>query len=236
MKAVKTNLISNLLLVLGSVIFTLLAVEIVGRIIFDEWRLINFHAEEQTLFSAGYPVEFDDELGWVPKPGASGQKNVWGTTVTIGEDGIRSNGSSVVNTDGNKPLILAVGDSYTFGDEVSDHETWPALLEKSTGYKVINGGVFGYGLDQSYLRLEQLVKKFKPQIVVFSLIDDDIFRCEMSIRTAAFKPYFDIKDGSLVRYHKPVPRPFESESQNLLKDIGGRILVVHKIMMKLSPG
>jgi hypothetical protein len=64
-----------------------------------------------------------------------------GTTITILEDGIRSNGRGEVR-DATEP-ILAVGDSFTFGAQVSDWETWPAQLEKLTGGRVINGGVLG---------------------------------------------------------------------------------------------
>ena len=44
---------------------------------------------------------------------------------------------------------MAVGDSFTFGDEVNDGQTWPAQLQQLTGRRVINGGVSGYGFDQT---------------------------------------------------------------------------------------
>lgn len=62
--------------------------------------------------------------------------------------------------------ILAVGDSYTFGDEVSDWETWPAQLQKLSGRRVINGGVFGYGIDQAFLRARRLLSRYQ-----FSTVD-----------------------------------------------------------------
>ena len=55
------------------------------------------------------------------------------------------------------PLTLAAGDSFTFGDEVNDDESWPAALEQLTGRRVINAGVPGFGLDQAVLRAEQLM-------------------------------------------------------------------------------
>ena len=69
-----------------------------------------------------------------------------------------------------KLRILILGDSFTFGDEVSDNETWPAVLEKIANKKVVNGGVFGYGIDQSFLRMKVLVAKYNPDIVIFSFI------------------------------------------------------------------
>ena len=57
--------------------------------------------------------------------------------------------------------ILAVGDSFTFGDEVNDGQTWPAQLQLLTGRRVLNGGVSGYGFDQIVLRAEQLAAKIQ---------------------------------------------------------------------------
>ena len=52
-------------------------------------------------------------------------------------------------------VILAVGDSFTFGDEVKDDETWPAHLQQLLGRRVLNAGVSGYGFDQIVLRAEK---------------------------------------------------------------------------------
>ena len=67
-------------------------------------------------------------------------------------------------------MILAVGDSFTFGDRVSDHETWPAQLERLTGRQVLNAGVFGYGVDQAYLRAVALLETYDTDLVVLALI------------------------------------------------------------------
>lgn len=52
--------------------------------------------------------------------------------------------------------ILAVGDSFTSGENVGDLDSWPAQLQRLTGHTVLNGGVSGYGLDQIVLRTERL--------------------------------------------------------------------------------
>jgi len=50
--------------------------------------------------------------------------------------------------------IATVGDSFTFGDEVSFEASWPNRLEEQLGSKiqVLNFGVTGCGIDQAYLR------------------------------------------------------------------------------------
>jgi hypothetical protein len=48
--------------------------------------------------------------------------------------------------------VLAVGDSFVFGSEANDNESWPAYLEHELGIPVVNGGTGGYGYDQAVMR------------------------------------------------------------------------------------
>jgi len=155
-----------------------------------------------SMLGGGYPGMHDPLLGFVPEPGRA-DDNVWGATVTIAADGLRSNGP------GPPPRgapILAAGDSFTFGDEVSDHETWPARLEQRLGRPVLNGGVFGYGLDQIVLRAEQLLERTGANSLVVSFTADDVQRCEYAYRYA-WKPWFAVEDGALALRGVPVPAP-----------------------------
>ena len=101
--------------------------------------------------------------------------------------------------------ILAVGDSFTYGDEVNDGQTWPAQLQLLIGRRVLNAGVSGYGFDQIVLRAEQMAAKDKPSAIVVSFIADDVRRTEMRRLWSAEKPYFEIDDGRLVLRDVPVP-------------------------------
>ena len=92
-------------------------------------------------------------------------------------------------------IVLAVGDSFTFGDEVRDDETWPAHLQQLLGRRVLNAGVSGYGFDQIVMRAERVVADKHPSAVVVSFIADDVLRTEMRRRWGAEKPYFDIQTG-----------------------------------------
>src|SRR5262249_47314840 len=130
----------------------------------------NFVLEARTVLAErdGRRYVHDAQLGYLPRPGYS----ILG--FTIGDDGLRRSGFAVSDAP-----ILAVGDSFTFGEEVVDGDPWPAALEHLTGKQVLNGGVSGYGFDQTVLRAEQLAWKYKPAAIVVSFIADDIRRTEM---------------------------------------------------------
>lgn len=143
----------------------------------------------------------DDLLGHVPNPGFSGP-GFGGSFHTIDADGLRFNGERSESSEGS---ILTVGDSFTYGDEVCDEESWPARLQGLTGRHVLNGGVTGYGFDQIVLRAEQLVAAHNPSVVIVSFIADDILRTEMSRMWWRDKPWFAIEDDQLVLKGVPVP-------------------------------
>lgn len=60
---------------------------------------------------------------------------------------------------GDRPRILAVGDSLTYGLGVAADETWPAVLEATTGYEVVN---FGRCAASSQDVLENVRSAFGP--------------------------------------------------------------------------
>jgi hypothetical protein len=104
-----------------------------------------------------------------------------------------------------EPPVLVVGDSYAHGDEVRDSETWPARLQALIGRRVINAGMSGYGIDQMVLRAEIVAAEAKPAAIVLSFIADDARRAEMKRVWGAEKPYFESVDGKLVVRNQPVP-------------------------------
>jgi hypothetical protein len=161
----------------------------------------------------------DPLVGRLPKDGVS-LRHPRGFTMTIGEHGTRRNG-----VDGSyppRPVTLAVGDSFAFGDGVEDRDSWPAILEQLTGQRVVNGGVPGFGLDQAVLRAEQLAPLYDPAVIIVGFIPHDVLRCEMSYWSGQAKPYFELDDsGRLVFHAMPVPpaRAFGSVKRLLSKSV-----------------
>jgi hypothetical protein len=177
----------------------------------------------QNLIRNAYPVELNQRLGWIPSPKYNGTQNIFNSRLTVSSDHTRSNGDSGPLRD--DCTIVAVGDSFTFGDEVSDHETWPAYLERDLRCRVINGGACAYGIDQSYLRALELIEEHRPRTLLLSLIYEDIERAGHDIRQGLPKPYFSYAGGKLV-LHEISDRVFEEARKHTTADLslGRRIL------------
>ena len=199
-KAQRPEWLVRLGLVLGSLVVGLLALELVLRTAYGYLFLWpNFVVSARSVLAEQDRGRYlqDDRLGYIPRPGFT---SPW---VTIGADGLRRTGD--LPTAGTTGPILTVGDSFTFGEELSDHETWPAHLQKITGRPVLNGGVSGYGFDQIVLRAEALAAIYRPSVVVVGFIADDIRRTEMRRQWSADKPWFELAGEQLVLRGVPVP-------------------------------
>jgi hypothetical protein len=144
-------------------------------------------------------AQYDAFLGWVPRLGRF-TFTTW--SFSVDASGVRANGQPDPR---GARRIVTVGDSFTFGDEVDDHETWPAQLEIILQEKVVNAGVFAYGIDQAYLRAVRLLDVYDPSVVVLAFISSNINRSELSYYQRRWKPYFAYGANGLEMNNVPVP-------------------------------
>lgn len=190
----------------------------------------NLILKKLDLFRSAYPGQYDATLGWAPIPGAIKRMSVWGTILTILGDGTRSNGPA----EDSDTEILAVGDSYTFGDGVSDDGTWPAALSRALHSNVVNGGVYAYGMDQIALRAEQLMERHHPQFLIVSFLPQSIERCEYADEANMPKPYFILEGGELAIRNQPVP--FSPPAQmDPIRALFGRSHLANYVMARAEP-
>lgn len=77
-----------------------------------------------------------------------------------------------------RPSIIAVGDSQTYGTSAGDRESWPAQLQGTSNRTVYNMGVGGYGpVDYAHVAAEGL-EKFSPDLVVVGFyFGNDLIDC-----------------------------------------------------------
>jgi len=145
--------------------------------------------------------EHDDRLGWRMTPNTS---NLFFGTLkqTTLDFGVRRNGTGDDRI--RQGGVVVVGDSFAAGSEGSDHESWPAALERRLNVPVINGAVGAYGTDQIVMRAEQLLPLIKPKILLIGMLEADIDRAGYQ-SFGRPKPYFTLERGQLTLRNVPVP-------------------------------
>jgi len=151
--------------------------------------------------------QYDKDLGYTPVKNlikvinAPGWDNV---RLTTDEHGSRNS----LNNQRSLPNVLTVGDSYTWGDQVNDKDTWQSCLNsKIDTHNFINAGVFGYGTSQSVLRAKTLFNIYKPEkIIIQILVGHDLKRDQMDIRSGFVKPYFTTSSRNNALLNKPIKK------------------------------
>ncbi|MFK7739236.1 MAG: SGNH/GDSL hydrolase family protein [Planctomycetota bacterium] len=219
----------RLLFALVPLLGLLLAGEIALRLARAPLHFGSFRELRLDLMRRNYPAVLDATLGYAPEPGFRSRDNHWGTQVSINAQGLRENGGDTRRPNG--PAIACVGDSFTFGDQVDDGDTWPARLEQLLEQPVHNGGVFGYSLTQTVLRGEQLLERYRPATLIVSLIADDVVRSTYSRRYVRVPWVAFVGDGLELR-GVPIAHDQErrQDPERWWKDLIGHSALVDAIL------
>lgn len=144
-----------------------IAVAYGSTIAYRAWQLYSY-AKGQTRDWYRRAHQYDAELGWAPIPGAeSAHVFPVGPSVPMRYD---ENGFRVPCGDSRpswrRPLLLALGCSFTYGDACLAEDTFPHKVAASLGGTEINAGVCSYGLAHMMILAERLIPKYEPEYVL----------------------------------------------------------------------
>ena len=148
----------------GSLLIAGLAAEVLLRFFYPQEYM-----SPRWRYSPEYGSVLDENVTMVQaRPGR------WKYTYWINQYGYR--GPAVPVSDHyDRPNIVALGDSYTFGHGVADGEEYPAVIKKELEgrYNVINLGVGGWGLTQEIRRYYDFGARYRPRVAILQFSAND---------------------------------------------------------------
>ena len=120
--------------------------------------------------------QFDARLGWTFVPSRAARTTIAGRTVEYAFDAhayrVRRMDEAV---DPTRPAVLFVGESVMFGEGLTFDESIPAQTGVMLHVQSANLAVHGFGTDQSYLRLESELPRFRQPLAVVALFMTTLF-------------------------------------------------------------
>jgi hypothetical protein len=131
-----------------------------------EWRAVDEEPRRQP----------DPRLGWTFVPARTGYGTNGGRTIEYVFD---AHGYRVRRADQpvdlERPSILFAGESVMFGDGLTYDESVPAQVEGLLGAQSVNMAVYGYSTDQTYLKLDAELPRFRQPLAVVALYMTALF-------------------------------------------------------------
>jgi hypothetical protein len=214
--------------VAGYTVFLLAVLEVACRLLLSSDRVVGLLPREDPTARRGAWVHrhgkaadltytfdtYDSVRGWAIAPSLEHVAVFDGSVLNSTARGVRGTADIPYERVSGKHRILVLGDSYTFGEGVSDDETYASALGRLlANTEVVNLGVHGYGHDQmlEYLRTEGV--KYHPDVVILGYVWFDQYR-NLDDFTSYSKPVFVLHGGRLMLGNVPVPAPKRVISRN----------------------
>ena len=194
----------NIKLLLASLIFCFFVIEIGYRLL-DPFPY--FSPSEINHTEHGNLSMYDATLGWRGVPSGETQfvtknNSVW---LAHNRQGFRDIEHDDLSEE--KPAIVFLGDSFSWGYEVEFDEMFVNLLRgRFPSYEIFNLAHRGYGTDQALLTFKQWNDKRKLRLVVLMFSENDVIDNNSELRYEKSKPKFQNIDNQLILTGIPVPK------------------------------
>jgi hypothetical protein len=131
-----------------------------------EWRAVDEEPRRRP----------DPRLGWTFVPARTGYSTNGGRTIEYVFD---AHGYRVRRADQpvdpERPSILFAGESVMFGDGLTYDESVPTQVEALLGTQSVNMAVYGYSMDQTYMKLDAELPRFRQPLAVVALYMTALF-------------------------------------------------------------
>jgi hypothetical protein len=117
-------------------------------------------------------------FGWISRPSLTTTMSAGGRRYqyAVNDLGVRA-GSQATPTDVTRPALVVTGESIANGFGLSYEETFAARCGRDLGLEVVNVAEGGYGLDQAYLRLMDVLPRLqRPRAVVTVFVGPELGR------------------------------------------------------------
>lgn len=120
--------------------------------------------------------------------------------------------SAMLSRLGSHDVILAFGDSLTYGTGADTQAAYPAVLSTLVGHPIVNAGVPGETTSEAIARLPQVLDQHHPKLVLLCLGGNDMLRkaaastIEQNLRTMIHT--IQASGASVVLIGVPEPRLF----------------------------
>ena len=110
---------------------------------------------------------------------------------------------------GPNEVIVAFGDSLTYGTGAAETESYPAVLGQLIGRRVVGAGVPGEVTAQGLARLPQVIEEYRPALMIVCLGGNDLLRRmdEAQVRRNLREIIRTIKARGIAVVLVGVPRP-----------------------------
>jgi hypothetical protein len=152
----------------------------------------------------------DPLLGWTSRPGARGEM-VFRTSpplpVRFDDDGFRVPADAPDPVPRRRPLVLALGCSFTFGDACLAEDAYPQRVAEALGGTALNAGLCGGSLAQMLIRARQLIPLHRPDYVLAQYSPWLLARGSSGFGKSSFgavaTPFFYWR-GTALELHPPV--------------------------------